>query len=513
MKKVLSLVLAVLMLLSMLPMAVAEEAGALPAMNTTDPIHLVFVDEMDTRVGLSTVMAEKFMEMYPNITIEVIRIDGGYDAGLSNLLAAGQQVDMGLCYYVENLNLANNIMYDLTDFVTNDPDYLALGESLRLGGWYDGKRCFSIPGATVDTVAFYDYTVLDKFNLQYPDHATFTAEEFMEYMTATTDTENGYWSVTGTEWVPATLAPAMIENARGNYGWNGTTVDWTVMNQMYTFAAELKADGHYTWNGQEEYKTFVNDDAWIGLSGRVGCYLHRNNNWPTMLDPNWKTLYGVQYVPYFVPQSSEVENGGQETYALNYFVSATTKYPREAYEALKWMVWGAEGWEYKLENRLHARLCRDGEGGFYLNDELYMDAKARTAADGTQIADYVFGPYGSGAPTEWPAVLTDEVNRGLSKIFPNLGHWGAEEDWYEFFSSRKNPVPSVYQVAPGFNDWVVGVFNTTDYNGYTGNFNWWAVLGMFNAEDYTELFNSTYPEYREATLEKMFAVYGAPAAE
>ena len=516
MKKVLSLLLVALMCLSFVPMAVAEDG--LPPMNTTDPIKLVFVDEMDTRVGISTLMAEEFMKKYPNITIEVIRIDGGYDAGLQNLLAAGQQVDMGLCYYAVDLNLTNKLMYDLTDYVTNDPDYLALGKALRQGGWYDGQRCFSIPGATVDNVMFFDYTVLDLYNIAYPDHSTFTAEEFMEYCTSLGDSENGYWAMTGGPDLYAdTLAVALDENALGGHGWDGETIDWTGLNEAFAFMAELKKDHHMTWNGQPEYTAFVPDDAWGGLSGRFGMYVHNWNNWPTMLDPNWKKLYGVQYVPYFAPVSSEVENAGQACYAMNYFVSATSEHPREAYEALKWMVWGEEGWLYKLENNLHARLCRDGEGNFYANEELIWDAKARIAQDGSQLADYVFN-YGNGAPTELPALVDDDVNKALAKVHTashNLGHWGTEEEYYEFFTTRVNPVPRTAQVAPGWNSWKSAVLDTADLNGWDGvdMYLWAALNDIIVPEDYTELFNSSYPEYRQATLEKMFAVYGAPEAE
>lgn len=51
----------------------------------------------------------------------MIEITDSYDAGLDNLLASGQKIDMGCAHYYPGGNAYNRICYDLTDFVENDP--------------------------------------------------------------------------------------------------------------------------------------------------------------------------------------------------------------------------------------------------------------------------------------------------------------------------------------------------------------------------------------------------------
>ena len=36
---------------------------------------------------------------------------------------------------------------------------------------------------------------------------------------------------------------------------------------------------------------------------------------------------------------------------MRLWISADTKHPREAYEALKYFTWSADGWKYKLANK------------------------------------------------------------------------------------------------------------------------------------------------------------------
>ena len=70
MKKLVSLVLALCMVLSLASFAAAEEYN-MPAMNTTDPITLSVMVWDDFE--MTEALAASFMEQYPNITVEIIR--------------------------------------------------------------------------------------------------------------------------------------------------------------------------------------------------------------------------------------------------------------------------------------------------------------------------------------------------------------------------------------------------------------------------------------------------------
>ena len=71
MKKILALILTLAMLIGVVSFAGAEGTYNMPEMNTTDPITLTFMTWDDFE--MTEALAKKFMEKYPNITVEVIR--------------------------------------------------------------------------------------------------------------------------------------------------------------------------------------------------------------------------------------------------------------------------------------------------------------------------------------------------------------------------------------------------------------------------------------------------------
>ena len=79
MKKILSLILTLAMLIGMASFAGAEGTYNMPEMNTTDPITLSFMTWDDFE--MTEALAAKFMEKYPNIKVEVLRTTTGDIAG------------------------------------------------------------------------------------------------------------------------------------------------------------------------------------------------------------------------------------------------------------------------------------------------------------------------------------------------------------------------------------------------------------------------------------------------
>lgn len=514
MKKLVSLLLVVLLMTTCLPSAFAETEGGLPPMNTTDPIHLTFVDEAPARVEVYRIMAEKFTEKYPNITIDVIQITDSYNTGLDNLFASGQKIDMGCAYYYAGGNCYNRVCYDLTEFVENDPEYQKIYPGLQSFGYYDGEHCLTIPGNIRPYMIFADQTAYEKANIVLPTNAEMTAEMLLDMMDDTTDPSSGMFTLSGSYWLPEMMCASMTENAKANFGWDGEKLDLTAYAELVDYAQELIADGHYTWNGEANYKAVQPDDSWIGLSTRIGLYFHDFTTWSTMLDYQWKNAYGVKYVPYFMPVSSEVENGGQQTFVASYFISANCEYPREAYEALKWMVWGEEGWMEKLE--IIPRLCVDKDGKYYVADEAYQELEARLIADGKYWQDYVaectannveynnyYHWWIRGTCWELPPVRTDALMEKVISLYPDLGHWN---DWEGLFATLTNPVPDVRQCLLGWEEFNSEVFFKTDYNGWN-DYMWAGMRGVIVAQDYVDILNNGFAACREAALEKYQAAY------
>ena len=112
MKKTLSLLLALLMLLAVLP-AAAEE--------TKEPVTITFGGWGD--IVLLHEQVEKFEEKYPWINVEIVKPAGKdwYTADLQKLATEGNMPDV---FNVEDILrfYANGWLYDMTELFENDPD-------------------------------------------------------------------------------------------------------------------------------------------------------------------------------------------------------------------------------------------------------------------------------------------------------------------------------------------------------------------------------------------------------
>lgn len=494
MKKVLALVLAAMMLLSMVP-ALAEQQ---------ETITLNFVESYNSnRAYLADVMAAEYMRRNPNVKINVIKVPGDYNTGLQDLISAGTQIDFAASFTAAELNTSNKIMLDITDLAKNDPDYAKLFPGMAKGGQYSTDRIFAIPGSTNDTLLFFDQTQFERLNLELPGR-DWTLEDMEELFTIASDPENGYFSLTGSLWAAEMFEASYNPNAVATWGWDGENIDMTYVAECYNYNVELIDDGHNTWNGTALYAQFVPDNAWIGHSGRIATYMHWFDNWPTMLNPDFTASFGVRYIPYYMPV---VEGGGQRSSGNYYFVGANTQYPQEAYDALKFMVWGLDGWLWRLENNVYARTCIDANFNGYASDVLFNDAKAANKADGTAMENYAFGAYAFGCPLELPAVNDPALNEALAKTFPEQSYWGTYEDYLALFNSRVNPVPTAEQVALGFSTFNNNVLYNTDYNGTTH------YVGAIHAHlidplDYVEAQNAAFAQIHEEAMKVFKTTYG-----
>lgn len=517
MKKLFALLLALsLVLTGLVSVCVAEGEAGLPEMNTTDPITLTFFDTgWGYNHAMARLMAAAFHEKYPNITVEIVNLPGdhnGYEEALTNELANGTKFDIARGFASAERNTSSKIMYDCTEFVLADPDYADIAPALAAGGWFGTDHCFAFPGGTVDDVLFIETSQLERLNVEIPSR-DWTFEDYCEFLENASNAENGYFALTGSMLAPDCNNIAMTPDAIGTMGWDGQHIDMTAYAEVFNLAYGewLNGDGIYTWNGRSDYKAFVPDDVWIGTSNRISVYMHFWDNFPTMLDPNYTTSLGLKYIPYMLPATEGAAMNSNRAQTAYYFINADCEHPREAYEALKWINWGKEGWLYRLENNYYARACMDPETGYYLNDVTFWDAYAQFQADGTPIAaNYIYSQYGNtkASPFELPPIADDEVNKALAKSYPNLGYWGTEEDWYAFFSTRTNPVPDVSNVAVGwstFNNTVL--YNGVDYNGTT-NFEQAIMKQLIDPMDYVEMWNKAFDEIHAEAMKTFGEVYG-----
>ncbi len=473
MKKFLALVLALCMALSICSFAGAEEKTYnMPEMNTTDPITLTFMTWDDFE--LTQVLIEAFEAKYPNITVEMIQTTtADVTAQLTNFAADGALPDVFFWLDLDPL-LANKYMGDISLYLENDEEaQTKLYSSLRNVGYVDGKRCYFTAGEFLPAVVYLDKAVFDKLNVEMPGQ-DWTWEQMCDLIeTQLTDPSQGIWSY-NFFMGPVTMGPiALTNNALGEFGWDGESYNfgtgWVECVEQQTKWAR---EGQQAIQGSEAYLAVVPDDMWPGESGHVGIQMDAYWTMNNIYTQTAALERGLQMVPYNQPIGEGTEEAGQFAWIDMVSISSTTEHPREAYELLKFLTWGKEGWMVRAEN-YPTVLNANG-------DPIYR------------------------LPGSLPMIQDEEVNAALAPLFPDLGYWN---DWESYLANIQNPVTFGGRAIPGFTAFVNDYYHGSDFNGVVGIEN--AIRdGVIDPYDYTDNLDKKGREYYDVAMEAFYAVYG-----
>ncbi|MBQ8202320.1 MAG: extracellular solute-binding protein [Clostridia bacterium] len=476
MKKLVSLVLALCMALSLCSFASAEAAYNMPAMNTTDPITLSVMTWDDFE--MAEALAASFTELYPNITVEIVRTTtANVTADLTNYAAAGTLPDIFFFLDIDPL-LASPYLADITEYIENDEEaQTKLYPTLRKIGYIDGKRCYFMAGEFLPATVYLDANVFETLNIEMPGQ-DWTWEQFVELTQTMTDPSQNIWAYTNGMYAPVTFGPiSLTENAIGEFGWNGESYNF---ESGWAEALELQQEnvrlGNTAVAASEEYMALHADQEWPGQTGHVAvltdAFWTLNNIYtkPLALDR------GIKMVPYNPPVGAE--SGGQLAFLDNVAISSACEYPREAYELMKYLTWGKDGWMKRCE----------------LFPTLVWEDTENKAYD---------------VPNCLPMIQDEELNAAFADLMPDLGYWN---DWASFMENIKNPVTWGARTIPGFNAFLANYYLGNDFNGVIG-IEAAVDQGVADPYDYVEELAEQGKYYYEQAMAAFFEIYGQPDAE
>ena len=336
-----------------------EEKVSLPPM-TKDEITLSYYFWHD--IEIAEKLAEEFERLYPNITVELMQHEvSSSSTGLHSQAAVGKLKD---CFWVlgsPDVFIENNLLYDMTELWENDPDSKNVIKGInefKLGYLGTDKK-WTTPVKFFPTAAFVNMDVFIRNDVEMPN-MNWTWDEFeqtVEKMTMTDKVKNvhifGQTSgCTVITWYPLASDKSCI----GEFGWNGTEFD--MKNWAYGMSLEAK------WINNENKPLELDRGGVEQLAQLYGegvlypqdfgySAIHCDNWWTWedyWITDQWIVDNKVVFVPYIMPHTKEAQDGNYIATMDMGAISATTEYPREAYELLKFMTWGTEGWEYKLEH-------------------------------------------------------------------------------------------------------------------------------------------------------------------
>lgn len=470
MRKLISLVLSLCMVLSLCSFASAEGTYNMPPMNTTDEFTLTFMTWDDFE--MAEALAASFMELYPNITVEIIRTTtADVNGDLTNMAANGALPDV---YYWLDLSplIANPLMADITEYIENDEEaQTKLYSTLRKMGYVDGKRCYFMSGEMLLGTVYLDKNIFETLNVDMPAQ-DWTWDDFVELTQTMTDPSQNIWAYFNGMYAPVTFGPiSLTPNAIGEFGWNGSEYNFEA---GWVEAVELQIENARLGNtcdmASDAYIAIAGDE-WAGQTGHVAVVTDASWTLNNLYTSPMALDRGIKMVPYNPPIGAE--NGGQLAFLDCVSVSSQCEHPREAYELMKYMCWGKDGWLKRCE--IFPTIVWEG-----------TDTIAYTV------------------PNCFPMVEDDEVRAAYAALLPDLGYWN---DWDAFLSNIKNPVTWGSRVIPGFQTFVDFDYHGSDYNGVTGIEN--AIReGVVDPNDYVDILAQKGMERYNEAMAAFYAAYG-----
>lgn len=419
-----------------------DSASGLPAM-TTDNITLTYMhfDNED----LVNAVAEAFMEEYPNITVvtEAYGTDS-YNDTLLNLVQSGQTPDCMMILGNCDFALSNALLGDMTEYWENDPEnenILPTINDAKLG-YYGTDKKLATPIKFFPDAIYCDLNVLETLNLEAPS-TSWTWDEMVDSFKAATNTDAGTYGFNQYHSIITYCPVASDANCIGEFGWDGTQYNMDSWAKGVNQWAELvNSKYHAPYGDTDEMEAWTGDRTmWAAYTGKLGYQL---DAWWTYLNlfdtPDYRNR-GMEWVPYTTP----VGDSGYTFGVLDFGgISSLTEHPREAYELLKWMGWGVDGWKAKLaayqdvetyaelplyRQAMPCPITTDEEIWTEFQQSFYPTAETRTY-------DSVYDPVNG------EALVTADEDTKYGKYFD------------DFFANCKNVIPFGDCQIPGFSSFL-----------------------------------------------------------
>lgn len=444
-KKVLAILMAMVMLISAVACSKGDDkpgdsnngstgSSSQSSVDTGDQITLNYWGYDDESTG--QYMVEKFMEKYPNIKV-TYRLIEDMSTDLSAAAAAGDFPDV-FEGTDSDTALANQYWLDISQYFDADEENKNIMPSIyEYGvGCFDTSARFAVPMKYWPSAVFIDRNVIEKLNLQMP-RTDWTWDEMIQLIKdATVDDRTGmkyyglgyYNRLDSLYGIAATSKD--VRWIKGEFGYNGEDFDlsyWATGEQQF---ADLKLSGYVApQQSTQAMEDWSGDwNTWFGATGHVAVF--SEGSW-TYMDlwgrDGYQEEYGLDIVPYVTP--NVVDEKEHNVIANMYMggVSTSTKHPYEAYLLLKWMGWGIDGWNARLD--------------------LYEDPTIVNAS-GVPLKNSTM-PY--------PITLDEGVWTRFKALFPqDPDH---KPYWDDYFASITRPVPYGWYNIAGYWNFCDQYFN------------------------------------------------------
>jgi len=410
-----------------------------------DPINLYLID--------------RFMEIHPNITVNFVNLeDGGWNENLSVMAGAGNLPDVFGMMFHPQLAVINEWAMDITDIYNADPDTQYIYDMFQPYGVINGRRYFMPVWQQIRAILL-NMTMFEEFNEPLPDW-DWTHEEMMEIARRLSRPEDFYWGLQGVAWWEDY---DVIWGESYMYGYDPFMGPFGTYHLGANWANGINSHHDMRHLGVIYYMSGEDREAMWGDphrnpfdEGRIAMrYIHFSNL------EDWGFL-GQHYIdrglyfdiwPYPGGRIGSVVPSTPDTG----FISDTTPYPNDAWQLMKFMTWGAEGWHHRLD----AYLYHD------------FTFKRMPFIDNQEL---------------WDRMISLAATPGMAEVFRRADRG----------------VPQVEKWVPGLHDYIAWEWQETGGGVSRDIFNWRE--RPRNPHDYVELYNEMLNHFLNQVGEEIVAI-------
>jgi multiple sugar transport system substrate-binding protein len=443
----------------------------LVAMDDTKSVELTYFYWEDEYIVDSLV--EGWNSVHPNATVTThMTTTSTNNQDIINLASSNSVPDVFWIVGTPENFIKQGLLYDMSVMWDADSDAqnviggvndFELGKFGTSGKWTTPVKFFP-------TVMFLNLTTFQTLNHDMPSY-DWTWEEFEDVVKDMSTQYNGkqYFGISEACTVITLYPIANDPDCIGEFGWDGTSFDLT------DWADGLDLEKEFI---DRKYKSPVpggtsygsDDDYLVQLYGESlftqdkGYAAIRTDHW-WCWERYWNdySFYSnnTYFVPYTMPHTEENQSSTNMFATIDFgAISSATTNPLESYYLLKYMTWGADGWNWKLDHREEIRnTAIVANGG---NPDEFWSGNA-DATDGGEVINNcpitkdteVWNKYKLLHPN---AETGDDIADRLEavNVDPNARIEAFEAFWENVLAGKWTCYGS--QQIPGFDSWLTSTY-------------------------------------------------------